>query len=212
MTLRRASVNGFEPSPGQIVVGVDGSPSSQQALRWAARQARLTGGGLHAVSVWDFPTGVGGLSFWKTSTGSATLARPSTTRLRPVCTPKRPTGCSGPSYAATRRACCWTPPPTPTFWSSEAGDAAEWPGCCSAQLASMSSPTPAARSSSSALSRAPLCDVAIDVTQDDHFPPWSCPRPRWCGDALRVLEIETHFPTTASVWARRPCRPASRLV
>jgi nucleotide-binding universal stress UspA family protein len=39
------------------VVGVDGSASSQQALRWAARQARLTGEELRAVSVWDYPTG-----------------------------------------------------------------------------------------------------------------------------------------------------------
>ena len=46
-----------EPSRGKIVIGVDGSASSQQALRWAARQARLTGEELHAVSVWDYPTG-----------------------------------------------------------------------------------------------------------------------------------------------------------
>ena len=46
-----------EPSGGKIVIGVDGSASSQQALRWAARQARLTGDELHAVSVWDYPTG-----------------------------------------------------------------------------------------------------------------------------------------------------------
>jgi len=39
------------------VVGVDGSASSQQALRWAVRQARLTGDELHAVAVWDYPTG-----------------------------------------------------------------------------------------------------------------------------------------------------------
>jgi nucleotide-binding universal stress UspA family protein len=39
------------------VVGVDGSASSQQALRWAAGQARLIGGELQAVSVWDYPTG-----------------------------------------------------------------------------------------------------------------------------------------------------------
>jgi len=46
-----------EPSRGKIVIGVDGSAGSQQALRWAARQARLTGEELHAVSVWDYPTG-----------------------------------------------------------------------------------------------------------------------------------------------------------
>jgi len=32
-----------------IVVGVDGSEPSRRALRWAARQARLTGASLHAV-------------------------------------------------------------------------------------------------------------------------------------------------------------------
>jgi nucleotide-binding universal stress UspA family protein len=48
----------YSESPGgKIVVGVDGSASSQQALRWAARQARLTGAELHAVAVWDYPTG-----------------------------------------------------------------------------------------------------------------------------------------------------------
>jgi nucleotide-binding universal stress UspA family protein len=43
----------------KIVVGVDGSDSSKQALRWAARQARLTGGELHAVHVWDVPSAYG---------------------------------------------------------------------------------------------------------------------------------------------------------
>ncbi len=42
--------------PGQrIVAGVDGSESSQEALRWAARQADLTGGALKAVMAWDRP-------------------------------------------------------------------------------------------------------------------------------------------------------------
>ena len=39
-----------------IVVGVDGSPSSVQALGWAVRQAELTGGEVHAVNVWHLPT------------------------------------------------------------------------------------------------------------------------------------------------------------
>ena len=42
-----------------IVVGVDGSDSSADALRWAAGQARLTGADLHAVYVWDFPSAYG---------------------------------------------------------------------------------------------------------------------------------------------------------
>lgn len=43
----------------KIVVGVDGSNSSLKALRWAARQARLTGGELHAVHAWDVPSAYG---------------------------------------------------------------------------------------------------------------------------------------------------------
>jgi nucleotide-binding universal stress UspA family protein len=42
-----------------IVVGVDGSPSSLEALRWAADQAELTGAELHAVTSWHMPTTYG---------------------------------------------------------------------------------------------------------------------------------------------------------
>lgn len=38
-----------------IVVGVDGSESSKQALRWAVRQAELTGVELVAVTAWHLP-------------------------------------------------------------------------------------------------------------------------------------------------------------
>lgn len=40
-----------------IVVGVDGSEPSLKALRWAARQAEITGAGLEAVSAWEYPAG-----------------------------------------------------------------------------------------------------------------------------------------------------------
>jgi nucleotide-binding universal stress UspA family protein len=43
----------------RIVVGVDGSSSSRQALRWALRQAELTRGEVHAVSVWHLPSTTG---------------------------------------------------------------------------------------------------------------------------------------------------------
>ncbi|MDQ2739028.1 MAG: universal stress protein [Actinomycetota bacterium] len=43
-------------SEGRIVVGVDGSPESLEAIRWSARQAELTGCQLEAVIAWDFPT------------------------------------------------------------------------------------------------------------------------------------------------------------
>ncbi|MCX4755739.1 universal stress protein [Kitasatospora purpeofusca] len=44
------------PVAGGIVVGVDGSPSSQKALRWAVEQARLTGATVEAVLCWTLPT------------------------------------------------------------------------------------------------------------------------------------------------------------
>lgn len=36
-----------------VVVGVDSSAESQEALRWAARFAELTGGTVRAVTVWE---------------------------------------------------------------------------------------------------------------------------------------------------------------
>lgn len=46
--------------PGsRIVVGVDGSPSSLEALAWAAGQARSTGATLEAVTAWEFLVGHG---------------------------------------------------------------------------------------------------------------------------------------------------------
>jgi nucleotide-binding universal stress UspA family protein len=40
---------------GAIVVGVDGSDSSADAVRWAAAQAKLTGATLRAVASWRWP-------------------------------------------------------------------------------------------------------------------------------------------------------------
>src|SRR5580704_7883626 len=44
--------NGKEP---RIVAGVDGSDSSLSALRWAIRQAGLTGAAVDAVAAWHNP-------------------------------------------------------------------------------------------------------------------------------------------------------------
>jgi nucleotide-binding universal stress UspA family protein len=38
----------------RIVVGIDGSPTSINALRWAARHASLTGEKIEVVVVWDW--------------------------------------------------------------------------------------------------------------------------------------------------------------
>jgi len=42
-----------------VIVGVDGTPASVSALRWAARQARLTDATLCVVTTWAFPAPVG---------------------------------------------------------------------------------------------------------------------------------------------------------
>lgn len=39
----------------RIVVGVDGSPGSKTALKWAMNQARLTGATVQAISSWQDP-------------------------------------------------------------------------------------------------------------------------------------------------------------
>jgi nucleotide-binding universal stress UspA family protein len=49
---------------GRIVVGVDGSESSKQALRWALRQAEFTGDAVEAVTAWDYPQYHGGTSWF----------------------------------------------------------------------------------------------------------------------------------------------------
>lgn len=46
---------------GRIVVGVDGSAASKDALAWAARQAEMTGATLRAVISWRAPAGAYGV-------------------------------------------------------------------------------------------------------------------------------------------------------
>jgi nucleotide-binding universal stress UspA family protein len=43
----------------RIVVGVDGFEPSSAALRWAIRQAKLTGAVVEAVTAWHVPVGTG---------------------------------------------------------------------------------------------------------------------------------------------------------
>jgi nucleotide-binding universal stress UspA family protein len=50
------------PQP-RIIVGVDGSDSAQAALRWAVRQAKLSGGRVEAVIAWHYPAVYG----WETA-------------------------------------------------------------------------------------------------------------------------------------------------
>ncbi|MCX2953697.1 universal stress protein [Lentzea sp. NEAU-D7] len=47
-----------------VVVGVDGSPASEEALRWAVNEARLRGCRVEAVSAWhmDYGMAIGSMS------------------------------------------------------------------------------------------------------------------------------------------------------
>jgi nucleotide-binding universal stress UspA family protein len=50
----------YPASSGVVVVGVDGSEESKDALRWAIRHARMSGGTtVRAVTVWHYPAGFG---------------------------------------------------------------------------------------------------------------------------------------------------------
>ena len=53
--------NGGTTFGGRIVVGVDGSPASAQALSWALNQGALTGAAVEAVNAWQAPQVPGGL-------------------------------------------------------------------------------------------------------------------------------------------------------
>ena len=44
---------------GRIVVGIDGSPPSLDALAWATRQAELTAASLDVLMCWEWPTSLG---------------------------------------------------------------------------------------------------------------------------------------------------------
>jgi nucleotide-binding universal stress UspA family protein len=62
-----------------IVVGVDGSPSAAAALRWAARQARLTDARLSVVTSWRHPRPYGydlpDLEGWRPDEAAAQVQR-----------------------------------------------------------------------------------------------------------------------------------------
>ena len=64
--------NDYAMTDKRIVVGVDGSPSSIDALRWAARVGGALGIEIAAVTAWDYPlilstTGTAGLD-WRPDT------------------------------------------------------------------------------------------------------------------------------------------------
>jgi nucleotide-binding universal stress UspA family protein len=117
---------------GRIVVGVDGSPESERALRWAAEQARMTDRELHAVISWHVPVDYGSPCAPK-STGPHTAAGPSPPPSRAHSMSRTPRGWCGRSSRTTRPARCCAPRRTPTCSWSAAEAAAASPACRSAR-------------------------------------------------------------------------------
>lgn len=58
------------PSDNKIVVGVDGSPGSKSALRWAMTQAQLTGAKVEAIISWQDPV------MWASPYGVPAMSEP----------------------------------------------------------------------------------------------------------------------------------------
>jgi nucleotide-binding universal stress UspA family protein len=59
MTLETSATPDPEDGPGRIVIGIDGSPASIDALEWAGRQAHLTHATLEMIMTWEWPTTYG---------------------------------------------------------------------------------------------------------------------------------------------------------
>jgi nucleotide-binding universal stress UspA family protein len=76
LTSHTEVTDGEGHKPGRIVVGVDGSACSIDALRWASTQAELTGATIDPVMSWDYPIS-SGLDFagydvdWAATAGTA---------------------------------------------------------------------------------------------------------------------------------------------
>jgi nucleotide-binding universal stress UspA family protein len=63
---------GQERRTGSVILaGVDGSPSSISALRWAIRQGELTDAAVEAVIVWHYPIATGGYGWAPTGMASS---------------------------------------------------------------------------------------------------------------------------------------------
>jgi nucleotide-binding universal stress UspA family protein len=65
-------------SGGRIVVGVDGSWHSQQALRWSAHLAGIFGARLQVVTAWEYPPSFGWAAVapdWNPATDMADVQR-----------------------------------------------------------------------------------------------------------------------------------------
>jgi hypothetical protein len=119
-----------------IVVGVDGSPGSKAALRWALRHADRTGADVEALSVWTpQPAVYFGAEWAAAACAGVDLARVTETVLLDTWSwsPAWPPGRPPPPRAWSRAgppANCSGRPGRHSCSSWAVPPAAGWPGCC----------------------------------------------------------------------------------
>ncbi len=123
----------------RIVVGVDGSPTSDEALRWAIRQAQLTGASVDAVTAWEYPASMGGfglapMGMYDNTDFAKVAAEIVTAAISRVADPADGGVTVRPeSPRAPAPPCCWLRPMALTCSSSAAGATAALPPRCSAR-------------------------------------------------------------------------------
>jgi Universal stress protein family len=139
-----------------IVVGIDGSEPSKEALRWVIDRAARPGTAVDAIMTWEYPTEYGwapildaealvkGSEQALAETAAAVAGDNPRYRRRPVSSKATPPTCSSGN------------PPTRSCWSSTAAATVGSSGCCSARSAGTASSTPGDRWSSST----PTCSPA----------------------------------------------------
>lgn len=94
----------IDPSDGagRIVVGVDGSEPSKNALRWADFISKATGSSIEAISVWRLPASAAGGNGWGGSPNGKLFARDAVDSLKEqldeVFGPTHPAGLHGGAY------------------------------------------------------------------------------------------------------------------
>jgi Universal stress protein family len=142
-------MNGSGGGQGRIVVGIDGSENSKEALRYAARQARFTGAEAEAVIVWQYPVFYGWAAPYPDNFDLAQIGQQVLTEvLDEVLGPDLPArlrtrvveghAAQVRSWSRCRQA--------PTCWSWAAAGTARSPICFSARSAPTASTTPTAPS------------------------------------------------------------------
>jgi len=119
------------PGDRRIVVGVDGSPPSREALRWAVRQAALTGSVVDAVIAWHDPANHAGYAWLIADTCDRDLAAKTLSDVVDSAIP------AGSAVTVRQRvidghapACCSTRHMAPTCSSWAAVGTAGSPGRC----------------------------------------------------------------------------------